>query len=161
MKSDVVFTLEKAGWPALLVDPAAKVVRANAAAIKTFSAALEASHSNLSAIWTAEGVESPENFLAHWEHSPLPAALLKFRLQDGTSGAFLTSICPVTQDGQKLFLLQLLPDAGASDSNLAHKQKLDCALQLARSVSLDFNNALTSILGHTSLLLAKVESNNP
>jgi hypothetical protein len=34
-------------------------------------------------------------------------------------------------------------------------------LQLARSVSLDFNNALTSILGHTSLLLAKVESNNP
>jgi hypothetical protein len=62
MKSDVVFTLEKAGWPALLVDPAAKVVRANAAAIKTFSAALEASHSNLSAIWTAEGVESPENF---------------------------------------------------------------------------------------------------
>ena len=37
------------------------------------------------------------------------------------------------------------------------KQKLDCALQLARTVSLDFNNALTIVLGHTSLLLGKAE----
>jgi signal transduction histidine kinase len=41
------------------------------------------------------------------------------------------------------------------------KQKLECALQLARSVSLDFNNALTSILGHTSLLLSKAEAGHP
>ena len=41
------------------------------------------------------------------------------------------------------------------------KQKLDCALQLARTVSLDFNNALTSILGHTSLLLSKAEAGHP
>ena len=39
----------------------------------------------------------------------------------------------------------------AGEAGLAHKQKLDCALQLARTVALDFNNALTSILGHTSL----------
>ena len=49
----------------------------------------------------------------------------------------------------------------AAEANLAHKQKLDCALQLARSVALDFNNALTSILGHSSLLLSKVEAGNP
>jgi CheY-like chemotaxis protein len=47
------------------------------------------------------------------------------------------------------------------DAALAHKQKLDCALQLARSVALDFNNALTSILGHASLLLGKAESGHP
>jgi hypothetical protein len=41
------------------------------------------------------------------------------------------------------------------------KQKLDCALQLARTVSLDFNNALTSILGHTSFLLDKAEAGHP
>ncbi|MGD0253162.1 MAG: ATP-binding protein [Verrucomicrobiota bacterium] len=41
------------------------------------------------------------------------------------------------------------------------KQKLDCALQLARTVSLDFNNALTSVLGHTSLLLSKAEAGHP
>ena len=31
-----------------------------------------------------------------------------------------------------------------------------CALQLTRTVAMDFNNALTSILGHTSLLLNKI-----
>jgi CheY-like chemotaxis protein len=41
------------------------------------------------------------------------------------------------------------------------KQKLDCALQLARTVSLDFNNALTSVLGHTSLLLGKADVDHP
>ncbi len=51
--------------------------------------------------------------------------------------------------------------AAAVEASLAHKQKLDCALQLARSVALDFNNALTSILGHASLLLSKSEANHP
>ncbi len=47
------------------------------------------------------------------------------------------------------------------DASLAQKQKLDCALQLIRTVALDFNNALTSILGHTSLLLSKIDPKNP
>ena len=51
--------------------------------------------------------------------------------------------------------------APAAESSLAQKQKLDCALQLARSVALDFNNALTSILGHASLLLSKAEPDHP
>jgi two-component system, cell cycle sensor histidine kinase and response regulator CckA len=51
--------------------------------------------------------------------------------------------------------------AAAVEASLAHKQKLDCALQLARSVALDFNNALTSILGHASLLLSKAEATHP
>jgi len=51
--------------------------------------------------------------------------------------------------------------AAAVEASLAHKQKLDCALQLARSVALDFNNALTSILGHASLLLSRAEANHP
>ena len=50
-----------------------------------------------------------------------------------------------------------VPDAGG----LQLKQKLDCALQLARTVSLDFNNALTSILGHASFLLSKAEPGHP
>src|SRR5260370_25915637 len=47
------------------------------------------------------------------------------------------------------------------DTGLAQKQKLDCALRLARTVSLDFNNALTAILGHTSLLLSRFDSDHP
>src|SRR5207249_4527604 len=38
-----------------------------------------------------------------------------------------------------------------------HKHKLDCALQLARTVTLDLNNAITSVLGHTSLVLSQME----
>ena len=49
----------------------------------------------------------------------------------------------------------------APDQALIHKQKLDRALQLARTISLDFNNVLTSILGHTSLLLSKAEAGHP
>ncbi len=44
---------------------------------------------------------------------------------------------------------------------VALKQKLDCALQLTRAVTLDFNNALTSILGHTSLVLSKMKTDDP
>jgi len=53
------------------------------------------------------------------------------------------------------------PAPASVEASLAHKQKLDCALQLARSVALDFNNALTSILGHASLLLSKAEPGHP
>jgi signal transduction histidine kinase/CheY-like chemotaxis protein len=53
------------------------------------------------------------------------------------------------------------PTMPTPENPLIHKQKLDCALQLARSISLDFNNALTSILGHTSLLLTKLEPGSP
>ena len=38
--------------------------------------------------------------------------------------------------------------AAVTESSQIQKQKLDCALQMARTVALDFNNALTSILGH-------------
>jgi nitrogen-specific signal transduction histidine kinase len=57
-----------------------------------------------------------------------------------------------------------VPNANDKDTNseaLIHKQKLDCALQLARTVSLDFNNVLTSVLGHASLLLSKAEPGHP
>jgi nitrogen-specific signal transduction histidine kinase len=48
-----------------------------------------------------------------------------------------------------------------SDAGFIHRQKLDCALHLARTVALDFNNALTSITAHTSLLLALAETEHP
>src|SRR5205814_3141597 len=49
----------------------------------------------------------------------------------------------------------------STETTLVQKQKLDCALQLARSVALDFNNALTSILGHASWVLSKMEPSHP
>jgi two-component system cell cycle sensor histidine kinase/response regulator CckA len=169
MKSDVVFALENAGWPALLVDSESTVCRANAPAVKLFGAALEGASPQLSAIWAADNPAAADCFLSHWERAPAPTVTLRLRGKGGSVQGYLTSICAFNKDGQKYFVLQLLPQASSPavdprpetpESAAAQKQKLECALQLARTVALDFNNALTSILGHTSLLLTKVESDH-
>ena len=41
------------------------------------------------------------------------------------------------------------------------QQKLLCALQLTRTVAMDFNNALTSILGHTTHVLGQMPPDHP
>jgi two-component system cell cycle sensor histidine kinase/response regulator CckA len=169
MKSDVVFILENAGWPALLLDGSGTILRANPAAVKMFGPVLEGEAPSLSAIWSAENGTTPEQFLAHWGLSPAGTVALKFLVKGGGTGVFLISICSFNKEGEKYFVFQATPEAAAagdaknqaSEASFAQKQKLDCALQLARTVSLDFNNALTSILGHTSLLLGKAEPGHP
>ncbi len=168
MKPEVMFLLENANWPALLVDAGSTILRANQAAVKLFGSTLEGGSPLLSAVWAAENGITAEQFLAQWERSPTPAMALKFRVKGGSVATQATSICSSTSATQKLFILQWLPEAVAGSETKgpaaeahAHKQKLDCALQLARSVALDFNNALTSILGYTSLLLSKAEANHP
>ena len=173
MKPDVVFALENAAWPAFLVDGACTIRRANQAAVSAFGGGLEGESTLLSAIWSPDNSVAPEQFLAQWERAPSALTPLKLRGKGGVNASHPACICSITKDEQKYFLIQLLPDATTSpqaappgtktqmDAGLAHKQKLDCALQLARTVSLDFNNALTSILGHASLVLSKMEPNNP
>jgi two-component system, cell cycle sensor histidine kinase and response regulator CckA len=168
MKPDVIFVLENAVWPALLLDGSGTILRANPAAIKAFGPALEGEAPSLSAIWSGENGMTPEQFLAHWGISPAGTVALKFLVKGGGTGVFSISICSFNKDTEKYFIFQAAPEAAAgspksaaSEASFAQKQKLDCALQLARTVSLDFNNALTSILGHTSLLLGKAEPDHP
>jgi two-component system cell cycle sensor histidine kinase/response regulator CckA len=172
MKLDTVFVLEHAAWPALLVDGSGKISRANEAAVRLFGPPVEGGASLLSAIWSPENQITAEHFLADWERNPSGTTSLKFRVKGGMSQPFPSSICSFTRDEQKFFIIQLpgenhhaVPGPNLKDVNgsspVAHKQRLDCALQLARTVSLDFNNALTSILGHTSLVLTKMEPDNP
>ena len=164
MKSEVALGLENAGWPVLLVNSSGAILHANPAAVEAFGSTLEG-EMPLSAIWASENGPLAEQFILQWDNSPFPPGQLKFCMKNGGVQPFLTSICALTDGPEKFFILQLLPNiAPAKDSSaesLAHKQKLDCALQLARTVSLDFNNALTSILGHASLLLTKAEPGNP
>jgi two-component system cell cycle sensor histidine kinase/response regulator CckA len=170
MKSSAAFQLENAGWPALLLDAATTICRANPAAVRLFGPALDGATPLLSAIWSPENPGGPEQFFAQWERSPSPSVLLKLRSKGGTTVALQTSICSFLKDGQRFFLLQLLPETpnsqalletSTAETGLAQKQKLECALQLARTVALDFNNALTSILGHSSLVLSHLEANHP
>jgi two-component system, cell cycle sensor histidine kinase and response regulator CckA len=170
MKSDVGFALENAGWPALLVDGAGAICGASPAAKSLFGAALESDSPRLAAIWSSENTSTADQLLAQWERSAAPTLLLKFQVKGGRAVGYLTSICGLTKDDQKYYVLQLLRETTAAGGDLkppgaeagtALRQKLDCALQLARTVALDFNNALTSILGHTSLVLSKMELNHP
>jgi len=162
----------------MLVNTNGIVLRANAAATTMFSAALVGDEPSLSLIWSPENGISPEEFFARWDQSPKVTSDMKFRVTGGTMVRFKMVVCDFSREGSKWFVLQLLPEPEPAASPPATpetaasaqphegggvilKQKLDCALQLARTVALDFNNALTSILGHTSLLLSKAEATHP
>lgn len=173
MKPEVVFGFEHAAWPALLVTPAGEIMQANAAAKNTFGSALDSLPASLAAIWAAENSGAAADFLARWESAPRATQPLTLRTAEGAARMFTTAICPCQTEGKKWFVLQMLPANGAatpainpdnqaaSSADPVLKQKLDCVLQLARSVSLDFNNALTGVLAHTSLLLSKAEAEHP
>jgi two-component system, cell cycle sensor histidine kinase and response regulator CckA len=193
VKPEVVFGLEGAAWPALLLDTNCAILRANSSAMGVFGAAISSAAPQLSAIWVAENGAAPDQFFARWQSAPVPTANLSFRVASGATVKFTAAICIFGNQGQKWIVLQLLPalepvaaqtpapaaatipvapgishavtstapPAAADAGGVLLKQKLDCALQLARTVSLDFNNALTSVLGHTSLLLSKAEAGHP
>jgi signal transduction histidine kinase/CheY-like chemotaxis protein len=194
LKPEVVFGLETAAWPALLVSASGAILRANVTAQEVFGAALAGEAPQLSAIWSPDNGGTEGQFLMLWEQAPTATADLKFRAATGATKNFTVAVSTFNKDANKWFVLQLLPEFGLApapanvpavsaaaeipkplastvppvaekivpDANgVVLKQKLDCVLQLARSVSLDFNNALTSVLGHTSLLLGKAEPGHP
>ena len=168
MKADGVFPFEHAPWPALLVDTAGAVYQSNPVAAATFGAVVARQSSQLSSIWSPENSYPLTEFLAQAERAPSSALVpVRILVENGSPAAYFASTFPVTVEGRKYLLLQLLPQNPAAEAknqvaetNLWQKQKLDCALQLARTVSLDFNNALTSILGHASHILGKLEPNS-
>jgi hypothetical protein len=71
MKPEIVFGLERAAWPALLLNTSGVVLRANTAATNTFGAALAGESPLLSAVWSPENPEAPEDFFTRWEQSPV------------------------------------------------------------------------------------------
>jgi nitrogen-specific signal transduction histidine kinase len=169
MKPETVFALEQADWPAMLVDTAGVVHHANPAAHHRFATSWAGGSPRLTSIWSPENEQTADHFLAQSEMAPVPILTLKFRAPDGAAVPCQTSVCVLAGEGPKRFLLQLLGSGagpfgerpGSGDTGMWHRQKLDCALQLARTVAHDFNNALTSILGHASHVLGQMEPNHP
>jgi len=187
MKPEIVFGLESAAWPAMLVNAGYVILRANMSAVSTFGSAIASESPPLSAIWSPENKGTPEDFFKRWGSTSKLTLDLKLKVVTGATINFTAVVCSFAREGSKLFVLQLLPEAVSAPvapaipaapappvvsvadetktvtdgGGLLFKQKLECALQLARTVSLDFNNALTSILGHTSLLLSKAEATHP
>lgn len=176
MKADFTFLLEHAAWPAFLVETSGTIRHANQAAIALFGPKLEGETVSLAAIWDDDG-ETAEQFLARWERTAVAVQPLRFRGRGGSAVTFTAHICP-TRESQRRYVFQLIAEhpagasglegiggapgaAGAGDTVLIHKQKLDGALRLARTVALDFNNALTSITAYSSLLLALADRGHP
>ncbi len=159
--------LDNLPWPALLVDSGGNICRASPAARRLFGAVLQTGAPKLSALWAPDNQYTVLDYLRQWEASPSLVARLQFQSKDGNALPVPASVLGFDQNGLTYYLFQLAPETlGQSispeeDPALAHKQKLECALQLARTVALDFNNALTSILGHTSLVLSQMELTHP
>jgi signal transduction histidine kinase len=176
MKPEVVFGLDDAAWPAMLVNAGGAILMFNPAARKLFGAALDGNPPALASIWSAANGPAAVPFFEQWEKTTMNPVELRFRPATGAEQKFSTIIAMLTGGGNKWYLLQLLTlpqppaEKGLVELNtefrtatgdVALKQKLECVLQLARSVSLDFNNALTGVLAHTSLLLGKAEPDHP
>ena len=185
MKSETVFALENANWPALLVDAAGGIRAASQGAIKFFGQVIITRPDLGQSVWSKENEQSPEEFFASYDQLRDESYRLRFKGSDGSTSTHQTHISPLRLDNTDLFLLQIFkplsteetqspvpappnakPGEGRTEvtvmeASLAQKQKLDCAMQLIRTVALDFNNALTVIIGHSSLLLAKAEQKSP
>jgi two-component system, cell cycle sensor histidine kinase and response regulator CckA len=176
MKPD--FLLDQAGWPAFLVDDSGTIRRANAAAVTLLGTVMEGEPELAASIWSPENPWNVDEFLQHLDRSSSPAVELRFRAKGGSTVCYTTTICSFVRDGKRFRLFQLLRDvqtpaataapeqpadeaAPALAAGIAPKEKLDCALQLIRTVALDFNNVLTTILGHTSLVLSRMEPGHP
>jgi signal transduction histidine kinase len=165
MKLDNAFVLDHAAWPAFVVETGGTIRQANQAAIHFFGPKLEGERPSLAAIWSPQNELPAEPFLSHCDRSATAIVPLSFIGKGAATTAFSTFICSASKEGQKRFIFQLLREAAApptenrgpaEESGPATRQKLDCALQMTRTVALDFNNALTGILGHTSFVLSKM-----
>lgn len=187
MKAETVFALENAGWPALLVDAAGTIRAVSSGAKNIFGQIIVTRPVLAQSVWSRENDQTPEEFFACFDELNDGPVELRFKGRDGSTCSYQTHICMMMHDGEELYLLQIFRTAAADDRNqgpsaaakpalpaeaaktpdvaveasLAQKQKLDCAMQLIRTVALDFNNALTSILGHASLLLGRLENKHP
>ncbi len=188
MKSD--FNLYLAGWPAFVVDDSGVIRQANPASVQHLGTVMEGGSSLGASIWSPQNDFTAEEFLIRLERSSASMSRLSLRVKGGLTKWFAAYVCTFPGNGRKLFLFQLFPaaeqnmahpapnpsmdESGAgpiteanpkevitAEAALAQKQRLDCALQLTRTLAHDFNNALTGILGHTSLILDKLLPDDP
>ncbi len=156
-------SLAAAIWPVMVIDENGQIRQANPAAKTFFGAKLDGPTPSLAPMWTNENDGAPNSFLDKVRAAKGFQGTLKLRARGMAITAFTASVCPLND----AFLVQLhppAPSAGKAQSveiNVAQKQKLDCALQLTRTVALDFNNSLTAILGHATFLLGRLEPENP
>lgn len=182
------FPLEAAAWPVLVVTTLGEISQANAFACAVFGGADGLPPKRLVGLWTFDNGCSAEQFLRQIETSS--TATFPLKLQTAKEGlvSFLVHIAPWQHEGRRDFIFQVHarpaarptpaetpatapapasapteapPPPAIEAHTLTLQQKLVCALQLTRTVAMDFNNALTSIMGHTTHVLSQMPTDNP
>ncbi len=175
--------LEAAPWPALLLDKEGQIIIANKSGRSLLGISPLARPTIQSLLSTPEGSDTVGVLLSQLESAGSRSLLKSLRVRAGAYHLYSLASSTVNVDGDVYQLLQLFAAVGEPpaikpevkpevapemkrepsplENSVFLKQKLDCALQLTRTVSLDFNNALTSILGHTSHLLDLAEPKHP
>ena len=167
MKFDSLAVFEHTDWPAFLLDAAGHIRWSNACGGRLLGLKSPDETISFVSIWSKENEPDLALFLRSASQKKSFQGHFKIKTADGEK-QFRVLTAVYTGAGDDNILIQLLDwalpgknESSALDANVAHRQKLDCALKLARTVSLDFNNALTSILGHASLLLSKADPSHP
>jgi len=88
MKPEVVFGLENAVWPAVLVNTSGAVLLTNAAAKNFFGSNLVGEAANLATVWSPENTGTAVDFLTRWEQAPTASGVLKFKTANGAVSPF-------------------------------------------------------------------------
>lgn len=174
----VDFPLESAAWPVLVVSALGEIVLANAFARAVFGTADGQPPKRLVGLWTFDNGCSAEQFMRQLESSSTATFPLKLQTTKEGLVGFVVHVSAWPQaEGKKDFIFQVharpaapkpvpvsapAPEEAVPDAqSLTVQQKLLCALQLTRTVAMDFNNALTSILGHATHMLSQMPVDHP
>jgi signal transduction histidine kinase/CheY-like chemotaxis protein len=181
MRFDLNPALEGAAWPVIVLSNTGLLVHGNRAAVSVLGPIFETGKAELAASWAPDNTITFQGFLTQITSLERPSQLLKLRDQQGRPILFQAQLSSLSKEPEPLALIQLFPAPSASPAPVAKGeppkapapavgpnadstaavQKLECALQLTRTVALDFNNALTSILGHVSHILSRMETSHP
>lgn len=164
MNLEWVFGLRAAAWPAILVDENGAILESSEVGRNELPGLLAAVPDLDGIGWLQGSPLASAGFLNALRQGDFSPKRVRLVTRSHGETDFTAHSCPCSADGLPLFMVQfikfdqsIVPD----EANRLQKQKLECAMQLARTVSLDFNNALTSILGHASLLLEQSGPDDP
>lgn len=159
--ASITFNLGDVPWPVLLLKLTGEVYQCNKAAEAELGIVSATESSNVIAEhWSLDNKVTYLEFLSRTRQ--IVPTVIKLNIP-GITKSFSAMLSPLAKS-EAQYVLQLQPFEKNDNLYLKEKslkQKLDCIVQLTRSVALDFNNALTGILAHNSLLLSKISPDSP
>src|SRR5271154_6572279 len=117
MRRETDFVLEKAAWPAMLLEAGGRICRANQAYRRVFGFTGVLLATPMTAIWVYKNKTSTVDFLQ--QPTGDETSQLNLRLHDGKKIKFFAHVAKVVRGEQDYFVLQLFKESGSAFSGLA------------------------------------------